>query len=375
MFNKIAWVTLLLACGLHNASAKVDLLDRPAQPSVHATRSLLLDVQRVGSQLFAVGEFGQVLKSTDEGRNWVAGKVPTSITLTALAFADAREGYAVGHDGVVLHTTDAGSIWHKVLDGRAINQFVAQAAKTRANTLQAQVDALPAGVTPAREALEQALDDALFAVDTAERDVKVGPSKPLLDVRVLPGGVVLVAGAYGQLLKSQDHGKTWTYLDTHALNPDNFHLNSMLVTEQGEVYVAGEQGTVLVSGDQGNSWRAQKIDYQGSVFSLVQSPRSKAIVAVGLRGHAFKLSPGAQVWERLQTGLQETFSAATVLKDGSLVAVGARGIVVRSTDDFNTLQVLRRTDKQHSSGVVQIQDELLITGVGGFKTMPVSVFK
>ena len=103
------------------STAKVDLLEIPAIPSVHAKRSLLLDVERQGNSLFAVGEFGQVLKSEDNGNTWTPGKVPTSISLTSIAFANDALGYAVGHDGVVLKTEDGGVNWTKLIDGNVIN--------------------------------------------------------------------------------------------------------------------------------------------------------------------------------------------------------------------------------------------------------------
>ena len=105
--NKAASTLLLgatLCAGLVTygslSTAKVDLLQIPAIPSVNATRSLILDVERVGKNLFAAGEFGQILKSEDNGKTWTAGKVPVSITLTSVAFANDAVGYAVGHDGV-----------------------------------------------------------------------------------------------------------------------------------------------------------------------------------------------------------------------------------------------------------------------------------
>ena len=65
-----------------------------------------------------------------------------------------------------------------------------------------------------------------------------------------------------------------------------------------------------------------------------------------------------------------------VLEDGSIVVVGSRGIMARSTDDFQTLQVARRADKLPSASVVQLNDqEILLTGLRGFKTLSLSEFK
>lgn len=359
------------------STAKVDLLQIPAIASVNATRSLLIDVERVGKNLFAAGEFGQVLKSEDNGATWVAGKVPVSVTLTSVAFANDALGYAVGHDGVVLKTEDGGVNWTKLIDGSTINQFVLEIAQAKADDLQAKVDELPDNApADVREALEVAAEEAAFVVDTAQGDVDVGPSKPLLDVIVNANGTVFVAGAYGQLLKSTDQGANWTYLGDRTNNTNNYHLNTLLLSKTGEVWVAGEQGTVLVSADEGETWVSKKIDYDGSVFALVEAPETRTVVAVGLRGHAFRLPFGTSEWQEVSTNLRETFSGATVLADGSVLVVGSRGILARSTDDFQTIQVARRADKLPSAAVVQLNEqEFLLTGLRGFKTLSLSEFK
>ena len=159
-------------------------------------------------------------------------------------------------------------------------------------------------------------------------------------------------------------------------NPTNYHFNTLMLSKTGELWVAGEQGTVLVSSDEGESWTAKKIDYDGSIFALAEAPETRPVVALGLRGNAFRLPFGADQWEQVDTNLRETFSGAVVLSDGSIVVVGSRGIMVRSTDDFQTLQVARRADKLPSASVVQLNDqEILLTGLRGFKTLSLSEFK
>ncbi|HEX4879644.1 MAG TPA: hypothetical protein VFV39_07360 [Limnobacter sp.] len=357
--------------------AKVDLLQIAAIPTVHAKRSLLLDVERVGNKLVAAGEFGQILSSTDQGETWTPGKVPVSITITSVAFANDALGYAVGHDGVVLKTEDGGANWTKLIDGNTINQFVLEVVQARADALQAKLDELPANASDeVREQLEVAAEEAMFQVDTAQGDVDVGPSKPLMDVVVTSTGTVIVAGAYGQLLKSSDQGASWQYLGDRIQNPNNYHLNALLLTNTGEVWVAGEQGSVFVSSDEGENWVARKIDYDGSVFGLLEAPTTRTVVAVGLRGHAFRLPFGEQQWQEVTTNLRETFSSGVVLDNGAMLVVGSRGLVAKSQDDFQTLQVVRRQDKLPSAAVVQLNaDSVLLAGMRGFKTMSLSEFK
>lgn len=359
-----------------SATAQVDLLELPAPPSVNATRSLLLDVQRVGTDLFAVGEFGQVLSSKDNAGSWQAAKVPVSITLTAISFADQVNGFAVGHDGVVLRTEDQGQTWSKILDGNRINEFIVQAAKDRVKLLEQRLEDVPDSDPDTQEDVSVRLENAQFSLDIAMGDVDVGPSKPLMDVLALRGGLVFAAGAYGQLIRSQDGGRTWQYLGGRLNNPDGYHLNAILQTRDGSLYVAGEQGRVFLSTDQGDTWRNVSIAYDGSIFSLVQSPKTGSVVALGLRGNVFRLPEGTDDWQTVETNLNETFSGATVLNDGSIVLVGARGIMAKSDDDLKSIQVARRPDKLPTASVIQLNSEvLLVAGLKGLRQIELDIFK
>ncbi|MDO6748847.1 WD40/YVTN/BNR-like repeat-containing protein, partial [Gilvimarinus sp. 1_MG-2023] len=95
----------------------VDPLQTPAQTSAKAHTALLLDITQAGERLVAVGAFGHILYSDDQGASWQQAQVPVSVTLTAVSFADARHGWAVGHDGIILATEDGGLNWRKQLDG------------------------------------------------------------------------------------------------------------------------------------------------------------------------------------------------------------------------------------------------------------------
>jgi len=61
------------------------------------------------------GETWQVrrLVSDDGGAGWRQVPVPTRTMLTGVTFVDDSLGFAVGHDSVILHTSDGGKIWER----------------------------------------------------------------------------------------------------------------------------------------------------------------------------------------------------------------------------------------------------------------------
>jgi photosystem II stability/assembly factor-like uncharacterized protein len=95
------------------------VLSRPALMSPKALGAAMLAVTRAGARLVAVGERGTVLLSDDHGQQWRQAAVPVQVTLTCVAFADERHGWAAGHLGTILHSDDGGQTWRKQLDGIA----------------------------------------------------------------------------------------------------------------------------------------------------------------------------------------------------------------------------------------------------------------
>ncbi|MBT9491962.1 MAG: PKD domain-containing protein [Paucibacter sp.] len=60
---------------------------------------------------WSVGANGEVLKTTDGAKTWVAQVTGLRTRLTAVRFADANNGWAVGEFGAVLRSVDGGANW------------------------------------------------------------------------------------------------------------------------------------------------------------------------------------------------------------------------------------------------------------------------
>lgn len=124
----------------------------------------------------AVGERGHAIYSTDGGVTWQQGAVPVSTTLTSVFFVDEQYGWAVGHGGVILSTSDGGRQWVKQFDGNLANQMVIQAAESRVKRIESELDA---AADDDKGDIEAALEEAQFALEDAKTDAATGPSKPL----------------------------------------------------------------------------------------------------------------------------------------------------------------------------------------------------
>jgi hypothetical protein len=73
-------------------------------------RSKLFNVDRGGSSVFVYGS-KNILSSTTAGRTWRKVRLPRKTLLQAVDFASSRHGYAVGQDGQVFKTSNRGGRW------------------------------------------------------------------------------------------------------------------------------------------------------------------------------------------------------------------------------------------------------------------------
>jgi photosystem II stability/assembly factor-like uncharacterized protein len=60
------------------------------------------------------GDYGTILRSTDDATTWKPSTVSTTAFLEAVAFSSASTGIAVGAGGTILRTTDQGVTWSDV---------------------------------------------------------------------------------------------------------------------------------------------------------------------------------------------------------------------------------------------------------------------
>src|SRR4029453_7009044 len=112
----VAAIASVAAAATANSGSR-DVLDTPAIKTPLAARALLNGLARARERIIAGGQRGHVLFSDDGGKSWQQAAVPVSSDLVAVSFPNATTGWAVGHDGVVLRSTDAGTSWTRQLDG------------------------------------------------------------------------------------------------------------------------------------------------------------------------------------------------------------------------------------------------------------------
>ena len=295
----------------------IDPLEMQAPTLAQPLTAPLISVARAGDVLVGVGLHGLIQRSHDNGTSWEQVTSPVSSDFVQVRFSDARNGWIVGHDSVVLHSSDGGATWVVQMDGRKLFSLLGSVYGRRA---------------------EQGDQEAGDLVQEVNRAVATSATPavipaPLLDVLFDASGRGFVVGAFGMILRSEDAGSTWQPWLERADNPRRMHLYG-LAERNGTFYISGEQG-VLLRLEPGQQ-RFEKIEtpYTGTYFGIAAF--ENLLLAYGLRGNLFASVDDGQQWQQIETGI-DTSLVSIVEQGPALVMVSQGGQLVSL--DLHSLKV------------------------------------
>src|SRR5690554_1278828 len=342
-YSRVALVVImfLVSIGAQTSYGFKDPLDTDAVLSHLAEKSLLNSVVSAGDRLVAVGQRGHILYSDNEGQTWQQAYVPVSSDLTDVHFPTPKHGWAVGHDSVVLKTTDGGTTWEKQLDGRHFDQLFE-------------------GFSIPEEVIDFEFEMLQMAIDRFRMQ---GPENPFLSVWFEDESNGFVFGVFNLILRTTDGGKSWSPWIAKTENPDELHFYSAQRVGE-ELYVVGERGLVLRF-DQGvGRFLDVSAPYQGTLFGLTGN--NDVLIVFGLRGHIFRSVNKGVSWTEVESNLSVSLTGSAVMPNGIIVLVGQNGSMLRSFDNGATfLAVLPGMSMPATDIIALTANKVLVAGPRG----------
>jgi len=296
-------------------SAQSDEIEYATQSKL-ASKELLLSAAHAGNRIVAVGEFGNIVYSDDDGKTWTqAETVPTQATLTAVTFITDKLGYAVGHDAIVLRTRDAGVTWERAFYD-------------------------PESETPFMTVLFESKQHG-FAM-----------------------------GAFSKFVETKDGGETWKERSLSEGLLDDYHLNDAFETTNGTIFVAAEFGVVYRSTDDGATFERIQTPYEGSFWGGLALDDGSVMV-FGMRGNAYRTRDNGETWQKIDTGTDKSIAGGVQLDKNDVVLTGLQGYVGYSTDGGEHFTEVTRADRLGYSAVVKgAKGQIIVFGEPGAKVMP-----
>ncbi|MGN8342446.1 WD40/YVTN/BNR-like repeat-containing protein [Pseudomonas sp. SMV71] len=313
---RISFTAALLAAALPLISVRAAPLQAvPAAQVSNATQATVLAAGWAGERMVGVGDHGVVLLSDDQGKQWrQARSVPLSTPLTGVSFVDARRGWAVGHWGAILATTDGGESWQ--IQRLSTEEDRPLFAVHFFNARQ--------GVAVGLWSLVLTTEDG--GRTWAEQAVHAPPGATRADLNLIGlfadgRGTLYATAEHGQVLRSDDHGKNWRYLDTGYEGT----LWSGAVLADGRLLLGGQRGTLLQGSADGKRFRRVPTQSKGSVTAVAVA--GAQVLAVGLDGFRVQSSDGGHSFEQMQSADGLSLTAALFNADGIPVLFSRRGVM------------------------------------------------
>lgn len=243
--------------------------------------------------------------------------------LRSIQFWDDQLGVAVGgqrfDEEVILKTVDGGTTWERIrpeseLKKMIFNLHIANAHVMWGTALDGKVlHSTNRGQT--WELIQQAYWLPMRSITQVTDSVIVSV-----------GGV---GYSVGQIVRSDNGGRTWTLLDT-----TDFELRDVTFTDEQIGYACG-YGVILKTTDAGLSWKLT--DATRGFFSTMDWPNSMVGYVAGRAGTILKTIDAGTSWERLRNGNNplipyESYNDIVCWDSAHLYVAGDKGVFKYSDD-------------------------------------------
>lgn len=350
--NGVLLALLIAVAPAAFAQTSVTDLTLPAIAVRQPGQNFIDGLALAGKRIVITGLHGLIAYSDDDGQTWHQAKVPVNVLLTAVAFANARDGWAVGHMGVILHTTDGGKTWQTQIDGRGVDALEAAAAQTA----------------------NPALPTAALALRRAEVFENMGPDRPFLAVLAQSPQQAIVVGAYRMALRTTDGGKTWEDISLNILDPLSHNLYG--ITEIGHsIFIGAETGLTFCSTDDGLSFPQLTPTGDATLFGIVPTADG-SVFAYGVAGAAYLSHDQGKTWQNINVGTNSDITAGLLLKSGVMVLASQTGNLFVSYDNGQSFHLFPQTIPMLLTNLVQLANgNVVVAGSRGIKIFPESDFQ
>ena len=333
------------------------------------------------------GESASLIKTTDNGANWrvLFNGDARGQTMFNLALADTQSGYAVGPYGIVVKTTNGGTIWQRQNLGGTSLWFYGvdspdpnyawgcgdggsiYATKNGGTSWASQ----PSGVSWFLNSVDMV--DTLFGVSVGGG---YGPNDGQGDKETRRGGETALQNEKLALQKSKlrqldgwtvedndsrywespDLVDKWWWLRegetkpeaqyrviTRTLDGTNWQgrttsetpLNGVSFANKAEGWACGVSGTMIHTSDSGATWQTQNSNVTNTLYWVI-FPTATYGWAVGTGGTIIATTDGGNTWNRQTSNTTSPLYSSAFVNAQRGWVVGDSGIVLQTTNGGQT---------------------------------------
>jgi photosystem II stability/assembly factor-like uncharacterized protein len=286
---------------------------------------------------WAVGRNGTILHTTNGGNNWVSQVSGTTAFLHTVYFTDRSNGWVVGGSsvsGIILHTTNGGDNWEVRADG-GFSYLQAVYFTNRTHGCAVGYVGVVLQTTDGGAQWVRRQSDTFSWLRAVHFSDKAH------------GWAV---GAGGGITHTTNHGKTWTAQSSGLIND----LNSVFFVDSNNGWVVGGYpntgGHILHTTDGGDIWSEQS--WSGDWLYSVCFTNESTGWAVGINGTIASTTDAGNTWTLDSTVTSEWLWSVQFIDENTGWAVGDGGTILRYSTD---------SSEQTSPGITPRKDNRELT--------------
>lgn len=287
--------------------------------------SALFGISFDGGTGIAVGINGSVLSSADAGETWV----PVKQDATDLALLSvARRGshtIAVGQMGAVIVESAPGT-WKKIDPGTQ-SRFLSVSVNTSGQAVAGGEFGLLLGSADGGNTWASIAPNW---ADYADPNVPGTAEPTVYAVSISEAGAITVAGEFGMILRRDAGAESWRVLNPVIGGTPVIFAIHIAEQQNGNSYAVGQAGEVLISTDGGEKWFRNKANTASNFLGVTAAPGGRVVIT-GMRVMATSSNGGVN-WKFVEEGDTTTdwYQAVRTEKNtGQVMAVGHAGRIIR----------------------------------------------
>ena len=316
----------------------------------------LYSVYFKGDYGWAVGLNGTILQNIDgAGTTWYyLGNSGTDKMLLSIFFFDQLNGWIVGQDQTILHTSDGGSYWNSQSFTGPEHYFSVY--------FTSLLNGWIAGAANQYGVIKKTTDGGNTWTNS------LIPTSRMNSIKFVNENVGCVVGDEGRIYTTTNAGADWNL----AVSNTSSDLRDFYMNSSGEGWALGYDGTIIHSTDYGSSWNVETSPTNQTLYGI------EGKYAVGWAGIILYLGTS---WEIESSGFIKELTGIDFGADGIRgFAVGAEGLILTTTDagatwiedssgtdyDFCAIDVVRGAPGWSASAIITGEHGKVLYGTSGY---------
>lgn len=299
------------------------------------------------------------LKSIDGGLSWVELKSPTSETLLDISFYDEQKGLAIGDNGWIYRTENAGLDWSSYFHGsgkiHTAIHYITDQLVIAVGLGGSIIRSLNGGLTWEDVPLSSEADihaltfvnDTLGFAVTAEAEIlrtitsganweriPSGFPAALNDIFFTNDTVGYAVGNLGTIIKTEDGGNHWRFINS-GVDTDLKKVTFNPAFPQIGV-VSGDRGTILRTDNGGLTFLATNSRTQQDLTELAFRPGTNNVQGVGDSGTLISSNNSGISWAVRLSGRSTDYTALQFTSGLRGYLVGEQGLILLTGNGGNS---------------------------------------